>query len=73
LLKLEEEREKEKNNFFVHQQIIKRWFDKEFEREKDFQVGDLVLKWDKPHEEKGKHFKFQQLWLGPHLVVRKFP
>jgi hypothetical protein len=34
-------------------------------------VGDLVLKWDKPHEEKGKHSKFQKLWLGPYLVVEK--
>jgi hypothetical protein len=28
----------------------------------------MVMKWDKPHEEKGKHFKFQQMWLGPFLV-----
>jgi hypothetical protein len=36
--------------------------------EKDFQIGDLVLKWDKPHEDKGKHSKFQQLWLGPFII-----
>ena len=28
-------------------------------------MGDLVLKWDHPHDEKGKHMKFQQLWVGP--------
>jgi hypothetical protein len=27
--------------------------------EKDFQVGNLVLKWDKLHEDKGKKSKFQ--------------
>ena len=28
-------------------------------------MGDLVLKWDKAHEEKRKHTKFQPLWIDP--------
>ena len=36
---------------------------------KDFQIGDLVLKWDKAHEEKGKHTKFQRMWLGPFQIA----
>jgi hypothetical protein len=32
---------------------------------KYFQEGELVLKWDKENERKGKHKKFQKLWLGP--------
>ena len=36
---------------------------------KDFQMGHLVLKWDKAHEEKGKHTKFQRMWLGPFQIV----
>ena len=36
---------------------------------KYFQIGDLVLKWDKAHEEKGKHTKFQRMWLGPFQIV----
>jgi len=36
---------------------------------KDFQIGDLVLKWDKAHEEKGKHSKFLRMWLGPFQIV----
>ena len=36
---------------------------------KVFQVGDLVLKWDKAREEKGKHTKFQRMWLGPFQIV----
>lgn len=36
---------------------------------KDFQIGDLVLKWDKTHEEEGKHSKFQRMWLGPFQIV----
>jgi hypothetical protein len=44
---------------------------KKYVGEKDFQVGNLVLKWDKPHEDKGKHSKFQQLWLGPFIIKEK--
>ena len=36
---------------------------------KNFQMGDLVLKWDKAYEEKGKHTKFQNMWLGPFHIV----
>jgi hypothetical protein len=46
LLMLEEEREKVKSKFLAHQQIVKRWFDKHKAKEKNFEVGDLVLKWD---------------------------
>ena len=38
-------------------------------KEDVFQVGDLVLKWDAPHEDKGKHRKFNHLWVGPYLIV----
>jgi hypothetical protein len=65
LLMLEEERERAKSKFLSHQQIVKRWFDKHKAKENNFEVGDLVLKWDKVNEPKGKHSKFQSLWLGP--------
>jgi hypothetical protein len=68
LLILEESRAKAKNKFETHQHIVKPWFDKKSTCEKEFQVGDLVQKWDKPHEDKGKHLKLQQLWLGPYVI-----
>jgi hypothetical protein len=68
---LEEEREKEKSKFITHQQIVKRWFDKHKAKEKNFEVGDLVLKWDRENEPKGKHSKFQNLWLRPFQVSEK--
>jgi hypothetical protein len=71
ILKLEEEREKSKMNLIHHQEIIKKWFDKSFVGNKYFQEGDLVLKWDKANELKGKHTKFQKLWLGPYLIHQK--
>jgi hypothetical protein len=68
---LEEESEKEKSNFIAHQQLVKRWFDKHKAKEKNFEVGDLVLKWDKTNELKGKHSEFQNLWLKPFQVAKK--
>jgi hypothetical protein len=55
---LEEEREKAKSNFMSHQQIIKIWFDKHKAKENNFEVGYLVLKWDRENEPEGKHSKF---------------
>jgi hypothetical protein len=40
-----------------HQHNIKQGFDKEVNQEY-FQLGDLVLKWDAPRKDKGKHCKF---------------
>ena len=71
LLMLEEERENDKSKFIPHQQIVKRWFDKHKSKEKDFEIGDLALKWDRENEPKGKHSKFQNLWLGPFQVAEK--
>ena len=51
--------------------IVKRWFDRHLAGDKYYQVGELVLKWDKLSEPKGKHTKFQQLWLGPFQVEEK--
>ena len=60
-----------KEKFHTHQQRIKRWFDKHIAGDKQFQIGDLVLKWDKASEAKGKHSKFQKLWLGPYEIAEK--
>lgn len=58
LYKLQEEWMKEKEKFTLHQNRIKRWFYCKSAWNASFVVGDLVLKWDKPHEDKGKHTKF---------------
>ena len=58
LLKAEEARSKSREHFKQQKEVIKRWFDKNKAGTKDFEVGDLVLKWDHPHDEKGKHTKF---------------
>ena len=69
ILKLEEQREQAKITHAHHQQLVKTSFDSNSVSRKYFQLGDLVLKWDKAHEEKGKHTKFQRMWLGPFQIV----
>ena len=71
LLKLEEDRELARKKFDKHQQTVKRWFDHRKSASRDLEVGDLVPKWDKEHEDKGKHTKFQFLWLGPFIITEK--
>jgi hypothetical protein len=70
-LNLEENCAKEKHKFETHKQTIKHWFDKKSIGDKYFQVGDMILKWDKLHEDKGKNSKFQQLRLGPFMIKEK--
>ena len=70
LHKFQEERQKAKEKLLLHQNHIKRWFDKKSVEKNKFSVGDLVLKWDKGHEDKGKHTKFQSLWIGPFTVQK---
>jgi hypothetical protein len=47
---------------------IKKAFDRHT-KEDDFKVGDLVLKWAVGNEDRGKHGKFDHLWLGPFKIV----
>jgi len=71
LHKLQEETLKAKEKLSLHQIHIKRCFDINFVGKNSFSVGDLVLKWDKSHEDKGKHTKLQSLWIGPYRVHEK--
>jgi len=47
------------------------WFDKHKAKEKNFEVGELVLKWDRENELKGKHSQFQNLWLRTFQATEK--
>lgn len=46
---------------------MKSLFDKKT-KDRPLQPGDLVLRWDVRREDKGKHEKFDQLWLGPFKI-----
>ena len=36
-----------------------------------FEIGDMVLMWNARIEEKGKHGKFDPIWLGPYSISDK--
>jgi hypothetical protein len=35
-------------------------------------MGDLVLKWDALKQDKGKHRKYEALWVGPFKIFEVF-
>ena len=50
-----------------HQEKMKNTFDRRI-KEEQFQIDDLVLKWDAAN--KDKHGKFDPMWVGPYVVAR---
>jgi hypothetical protein len=60
LIHTQQAREKVYNRSQLHQERIKKAFEKHSKKE-DLQVGDLVLRWDVRNEDKCKHGKFDHL------------
>jgi hypothetical protein len=56
---------------YNHRQKIKQAFDRK-NKKKEFEQGDLELKWDAPRQKKGKHSKFDSLWIGPFKILEVF-
>jgi hypothetical protein len=71
LVEVQQTREQLVDKAYDHQLKIKQAFDKKVNKE-DFQLGDLVLKWDAPRQDKGKHGKFEALWIGPFKISEVF-
>jgi hypothetical protein len=67
LVEVQQTREQVMDRAHDRQQKIKQAFDKKSIQE-DFLLGDLVLKWDAPRQDKGKHGKFESLWIGPFQI-----
>jgi hypothetical protein len=55
------------NRTQVIQENIKKIYDKRT-KEDNFELGDLVLRWDSINEDKGKHGKFDSLWKVPYTM-----
>jgi hypothetical protein len=64
-------REQVRDAAYSHQQKIKQAFDRKV-RKKEFEIGDLVFKWDAPRQDKGKHNKFDALWIDPFKISEIF-
>ena len=68
IIELSELRDKTYDKVQIHQEKMKNTFDRKV-KEDTFQIDDLVLKWDAPHEDKGNHGKFDNLWVGPYIIA----
>jgi hypothetical protein len=53
-------REQVLDRAYNHQQTIKQVFDRKIKK-KEFELANLVLKWDAPRQDRGKHSKFDAL------------
>ncbi len=53
-----------------HQGRIKKLFDR-IARPRKFMEGDLVLLWDKTHDPRGMHYKFQSFWKGSFQITQE--
>jgi hypothetical protein len=71
MVEVQQIREQVLDRAYNRQQKIKQAFDRK-NRKKEFEQGDLVLKWDAPRKEKGKHSKFDALWFGPFKILEAF-
>jgi ribonuclease HI len=71
MVEVQQTREQVMNRAHDHQQKIKQAFDRRVKK-KEFEIGDLVFKWDAPRQDKGKHNKFDALWIGPFKISEIF-
>lgn len=68
MLALEEQCNHSLDNLKHTMQIVKKYFDKKY-KSVNFIVKQKVLLWDSAHTNKGKHHKFQKLWIGPFKIA----
>ena len=68
IIELSELRDKTYDKVQIHQEKMKNTCDKKV-KEDTLQIDYLVLKWDAPHEDKGKHGKFDHLWVAPYIIA----
>jgi hypothetical protein len=71
LVEVQQAREQVMNKVQDRQQKIKQAFDRKAKKE-DFQMGDLVLKWDAPKQDKGKHENLKPYGSGPSKSLKYF-
>ena len=70
LVELEETRNQVNQRLTKYEEKMKYLFD-QHAKDRNLQIGDLVLRWDIRRAEKGKHGKFDPLWFGPFKIVEQ--
>ena len=69
MVELQQAREQMVEKSEAHQKKTKSIFDKK-EKVDNFQVEYWVLKWDVVRQDKGKHGKFDSLWIDPFVIAQ---
>ena len=64
---LQQTREEVYHRNQILQEKLKKMFNK-ITKAEDFFIGNKVLRWDSRREDKGKHGKFDFLWIGPFVI-----
>ena len=67
LVEIQQQREQIFDRTQLFQDKMKEIFDRRT-KPNEVQIGDVVLQGDAPHEEKGKHGKFDHLWKVPYNI-----
>ena len=70
IIQLQQEREAIENTTKIKKKV-KEIFYKKIKKDV-FAMGDLVLRKDAQKDEKGKHGKFDNLWIGSFTVIKIF-
>ena len=68
IVKLQQEREAIMEKVEAYKKKVKAIFDKKLKKD-TFLVGDVVLRLDAQNDEKSKHRKFDNLWMGPFTII----
>eukprot|EP00253_Pinus_taeda_P005357 PITA_05357 len=68
MIHLQQTRDEVLQNSLKLQERIKKIYDRKANPD-DFQIDDVVLRWDARNEDKGKHGKFDNLWKGPYKIA----
>ncbi|XP_057856954.2 uncharacterized protein LOC131066248 [Cryptomeria japonica] len=70
LAELDECRREDHDRNIQRQQMVKALHDKRA-CDKKIEEGEWVLRWNAKDQDKGKHGKFDALWLGPYIIFEK--
>ena len=69
LVEIQQVREQLMEKSEPHQKKIKSIFENNAKVD-NFKLGYWVLKWDAVRQDKGKHGKFDSLWIGPFVITQ---
>jgi hypothetical protein len=68
IIDIQQNRAEVDGKLWKYQDNMQALFDKK-DKDREFLLGDIVLKWDARNEDAGKHDKFDHPWFGPFRIA----